>query len=453
MSSSSLTEAPERDAPPGGGRRTFLHLLANTVLANTATGYLWFAVTFWVYTETRNVMASGLIGALYLLLVAVLALPMGMIVDRFRTRRVLLGSAVVTVVTFAGAGVVLFTRADTEVLQLGGPWFWLFAGLVLLGAVCEQIRAIALSTLVTRLLPVPAHARANGLVGAAQGVTLIATSALSGITVAFLGIGWAWALATAATLATLIHLAVIRLADGAPTGASGAATSQAAPRAPADPGGWRLIRGIPGLVPLLAFCMLNNLIAGVYVALLDPYGLNLLPAQWWGLAFGLASTGMVVGGALVARFGLGRRPVRTMLLAVMLMGAVGMVFALRDWWILFVVGIWVYMALMPVVEATEQTVIQRIVAYRVQGRVFGAAMLLESAASPLMAFLVAPLAELVVIPYLESPEGAQAWGWLLGDGESRGIALIFVCAGAAAVILAGAAFRTRAYVLLARSVA
>ena len=42
--------------------RTFAGILVNTALANITTSYLWFALTFWVYLQTRNVIATGVIG-------------------------------------------------------------------------------------------------------------------------------------------------------------------------------------------------------------------------------------------------------------------------------------------------------------------------------------------------------------------------------------------------------
>jgi DHA3 family multidrug efflux protein-like MFS transporter len=83
------------------------------------------------------------------------------------------------------------------------------------------------------------------------------------------------------------------------------------------------------------------------------------------------------GGAVVAAKGLGRNPIRTLLLAVALMGVLGAVFTLRDWWWLYAGGIWLYMMLIPVVESAEQTVIQKVVPFEKQGRVFGAATALE----------------------------------------------------------------------------
>lgn len=37
------------------------------------------------------------------------------------------------------------------------------------------------------------------------------------------------------------------------------------------------------------------------------------------------------------------------------------------------------------------------------------------------------------------------WGWLLGEGETRGIALICLFAGLVMVVAAGLAFLTRSY--------
>nr|WP_317451745.1 hypothetical protein [Microbacterium sp. NIBRBAC000506063] len=118
---------------------------------------------------------------------------------------------------------------------------------------------------------------------------------------------------------------------------------------------------------------------------------------------------------------------------------------IREWWALYLVGIWLYMALVPPVEAAEQTVIQKVVPFTKQGRVFGVAAALESAAAPVTAFLIAPIAEFWVIPYMNTAAGQERWGWLLGEGQARGIALICFFAGLIMVVVALLAFRSRAY--------
>jgi DHA3 family multidrug efflux protein-like MFS transporter len=205
------------------------------------------------------------------------------------------------------------------------------------------------------------------------------------------------------------------------------------------------VRAVTGLFALIVFSTFNNLIGGVYMALMDPYGLELFPVELWGVVLGVTSTGFIIGGLLIAKFGLGRNPIRTMLLLVVLMGVLGAAFTIRDWWWLYAGGILLYMTLIPAVEAAEQTVIQKVVPFRTQGRVFGFAQAFEAAAAPVTAFLIAPIAQFWIIPFMDSREGRQAWGWLLGDGEARGIALVFLVAGVIMIIAALLAFLTRSY--------
>jgi DHA3 family multidrug efflux protein-like MFS transporter len=42
--------------------KAFNQLVINTLLASVTNNFLWFALTFWVYLETRSVVASSVIG-------------------------------------------------------------------------------------------------------------------------------------------------------------------------------------------------------------------------------------------------------------------------------------------------------------------------------------------------------------------------------------------------------
>ncbi|MFC9917033.1 MFS transporter [Agromyces binzhouensis] len=425
--------------------RTFLQVLVNTALANVTTSFLWFALTFWVYLETRSVLATGIIGGVYMLLIAFFAMLFGTIVDRHRKIQVMRFSSLVTLGSFVVAGGIYLLQPESALVDLGGPWFWAFAGIILFGSVIEHMRNIALSTTVTLLVPVERHANANGLVGTVQGVAFIVTSVFSGLAIGFLGMGWTLAIAVALTLVALVHLLFLRVPEEQPAREAG--------REPIVDlrGSIRAIRVVPGLAALIVFATFNNLIGGLYLALMDPYGLTIFSVEVWGIVLGVTATGFIIGGLVIARFGLGRNPIRTMLLVVVAMGVLGAAFTIREQWWLYAAGIWLYMCLIPVVEAAEQTVIQKVVPFRRQGRVFGFASAVESAAAPITAFLIAPIAEFWIIPYMEDPSGRATWGWLLGDGDARGIALVFVFGGLATIAAALLAFTTRSYRLLSET--
>ena len=218
-------------------------------------------------------------------------------------------------------------------------------------------------------------------------------------------------------------------------------------------GSLRAIRGVPGLMALIWFSCFNNFIGGVFMALLDPYGLTMFSVQVWGVVLGVTSVGFIVGGLVVARRGLGANPLRTLLGVNVILSAGTIAFVLREWPWLFVVGIFGYMCLVPAAEAAEQTIIQRVVPLKRQGRVFGFAMAVETAATPLSTIAMGPIAEFWLIPWVDSPAGEATWGWLLGPGDARGIALVFILSGALLLVVALLAFRTKAYARLSQAYA
>jgi MFS transporter, DHA3 family, multidrug efflux protein len=424
---------------PAERSRTFAAILVNTALANITTSYLWFALTFWVYLETRNVIATGVVGGAYMLLIGLSSISFGTFVDRYRKLSVMRFAAAFTLVMFVLSGVMFLLTPASALLDLARPWFWVFTLVILIGAVVENMRNIALSTTVTILIEPDRRANANGLVGMVQGLMFIVTSLLSGLSVGLLGMGWTIVAALVLTALAFAHLLTLRMPEevrAAATDAHGGFDLR---------GSLAAVLAIAGLFALILFSTFNNFIGGVYMALMDPYGLEMFSVELWGTFLALGSTGFIVSGALIGKFGLGSNPLRTLLIAVVLMGILGAVFTLREWAWLYVAGIWLYLALVPFAEAAEQTVIQQVVPLQRQGRVFGFAMAFESLAAPITSFLIAPIAQFWIIPYARSADGAAQLAPLLGEGTSRGIALVFLIAGIILVIAALLAFLTPVY--------
>jgi DHA3 family multidrug efflux protein-like MFS transporter len=420
--------------------KRFYNVLANTLIANVTTSFLWFGLTFWVYLETRSVLATAIIGGSYMLLIALFSLVFGTIVDHNKKKRVMMASSAITLVTYAIAGVLFLLFPKSSLVDWQSIGFWLFAGIILLGSVIENMRNIALATTVTLLVPKKKHANANGLVGAVQGVAFLVTSVFSGLAIGFLGMGWTLAIAIVLTAVALIHLMFVKIPEK---------TIQHDPELAGKKidikGSISAIKSVPGLPALIVFTTFNNLIGGVFMALMDPYGLTLFSVQWWGVVLGITSTGFIIGGIIIGKFGLGKNPLRTLLLVNIIIGILGMTFTVREWWPLYIIGIFIFMTLIPAAEAAEQTIIQRVVPFKRQGRVFGFAQSIEAAASPITAFLIGPIAQFGLIPFMNTPEGQEQFGWLLGDGQARGIALVFLIAGFIGIVFTLWAFTTRSY--------
>jgi DHA3 family multidrug efflux protein-like MFS transporter len=422
--------------------------LVNTLLANVTTSFLWFALTFWAYVETRSVLATSIIGGSFMLLVAAFGTVFGTLVDRHLKKRIMLGSTLVTLVTFVVAGLLFVAFPEERLVDWTGPVFWVFVVVILVGAVVESMRNIALSTTVTLLVPADERDKANGLVGSVQGLGFMVTSVFSGLAVGLLGMGWTLVIAIGLTALALAHVLSIQIPEVPPTRHADDPKGHVDVR-----GAWQAIQAVPGLLALIFFATFNNLVGGVFMALMDPYGLTLFSVEAWGIVLGVTSVGFIIGGAWVAKFGLGATPLRSLLLTNVVVAGIGMFFTIREVWWLYAGGILLYMCLIPIAEAAEQTILQRVVPYRSQGRVFGFAQSVEAAASPISAFLIGPLAQFWLIPYLATDEGAMRFAWLLGTGETRGIALIFLLAGALMLVAVLIAFASPPYRLLSRAYA
>jgi DHA3 family multidrug efflux protein-like MFS transporter len=438
---------PERD--PIEPRRTpavFRHLLANTLMTGVTSSFLWFALTFWVYLETRSVVATGVIGGAFSISSAVLGPVFGTFVDRHRKHTALVLTTAVSVACFAVATTVFVAVDSGGLLRLRSPWFWVLVAATLLGSVAGQMRGIVLSTCVTLLVPDAQRDRANGMVGTVTGVSFAITSVFSGLVIGTLGMGWAYYLSLALTVAALVHVLTIRIDEPDP---EPIATGTARQPAVDVRSALEAIRAVPGLRMLILLAAFNNLLAGVFMALMDAYGLELVSVEAWGLLWGGISLAFIAGGLYVARFGLGPSPLRVVLAGNLVNWTVCSLFAVRSSIVLVGIGMVVWLSLIPVIEAAEQTILQRAIPYERQGRVFGFAQLVENAASPLTAFLMAPVAEAVFMPLMTDGRGADLIGGWFGTGPDRGIALMFTRAGIIGVAVTAAAWTSRSYRRLA----
>ncbi len=441
---SEVVDTAAAPAEPTSGERVFRRLLVNTLVSGVTSSFLWFALTFWAFLETRSVVVTGVIGAAYGLSAALLGPVFGTYVDRHRKLPAMMLSTLIASVCF-GTATLVFVVVDAEhLLNLGRPWFWVLVAVSLCGSVAGQLRSIALSTCVTMLVPEERRDRANGMVGTVTGVSFAITSVFSGLVVGNLGMGWALYIAFALTLVALAHLRTIHIDEPEPAPDTTGSRGHVDVRGAID-----AIRAVPGLALLIALAAFNNLLLGVFMALMDAYGLSLVSVETWGFLWGIISLAFIAGGLIVAKVGLGRSPVRVVLLGNLVNWAICATFTLRTSVVLLTIGTFVWLLLIPIIEAAEQTVLQRAIPFERQGRVFGFAQLVENAASPITALMIGPLAQGVVMPTMTDGAGADAIGEWFGTGPERGIALIFTVSGLIGIAVTLIARASRSYRRLA----
>lgn len=419
--------------------RLFYQLLANTLLSSVTNFTVWFGLTFFVFLETRSVFATSIISGLYLVAVSVSGFWFGSLVDRHRKKHVMLLSSVTSLVIYSiGFGVYQLAPADAF-KRPDSVTLWVLVVLLLAGVSMGNLRNIALPTLVTILIPEERRDRANGLVGTTSGLSFLIVFVISGLLVGLGGMFWVLLLAVALTGATIVHLLALRVPEKA------TAHSAENPHRIDIRGTLQAIGAVPGLFALLLFTTFNNFLAGVFMALMDPYGLSLVSVEVWGLLWGVLSLGGICGGLLISRFGLGRNPLRSLFGANLVAWAICSVMMIQASILLLMVGMFIYLCVLPAIEAAEHTILQKVVPHERQGRVFGFAQSMEQAAAPLTAFLIGPLAQFVFIPFMTTGAGVDLLGGWFGTGADRGIALVFTITGMIGLAMTLFAMRTRFY--------
>src|SRR5512145_2130951 len=128
--------------------KTFHAILANSLIAFVVNNFVWFAVTFWVFLETKSVIVTSVMAGIFTLTVAFSGFLLGSLVDRYPKKNVMLLSSLASLGLYALAGFIFATTPLEMFTDASSIRLWIFIVLALVGAIGGNLRAIALSTLV-----------------------------------------------------------------------------------------------------------------------------------------------------------------------------------------------------------------------------------------------------------------------------------------------------------------
>jgi DHA3 family multidrug efflux protein-like MFS transporter len=429
--------------------KTFYRLLGVALLVATTNNFVWFALTFWAYLTTRSVISTSVMGGIFLVLTAVSGFWFGSMVDHHKKKHAMLGSSVATLVLFL-IGLAIFEATPASTFASVSSFrLWLFVVILLSGTLAGAIYNIAIPTLVAFIVPEDRRDKANGMFGTTIGIAFGLTSVASGVSLAFGGMRFVLAAAAVATLIAIVLLALLPIPEEGVVHAAGPAAPAAPDKRIDIAGTIKAVRAVPGLFALIFFTTFNNFLGGVFMALMDAYGLSLVSVEVWGALWGILSLSFILGGLYISKKGLGANPLRILFRNNIITWTVCIFFTIQPSITLLTVGTFIWMFFVPFIEAIEQTIFQKVVPPDRLGRVFGFAHSIEQAASPVTAFMIGPVAQWVFIPFMTTGAGVELIGRWFGTGVGRGIALVFMTAGAVGLAVTLVARRSKAYQLLA----
>ena len=133
-----------------------------------------------------------------------------------------------------------------------------------------------MTTLITFLFSGDERAKANGKVGAINGLSFGITSIASGLVIGFLGMKWVLIASVVLTIVALLHLFTVPCPEEKSREAE-----EKKPMKMDFRGTLKLVRSVPGYIWLIFLVTFNNFLGGVFMALMDAYGLSLVSVQVW----------------------------------------------------------------------------------------------------------------------------------------------------------------------------
>jgi DHA3 family macrolide efflux protein-like MFS transporter len=193
---------------------------------------------------------------------------------------------------------------------------------------------------------------------------------------------------------------------------------------------------------LLYYAMVNFLLNATAV-LSTPMILAVHSAAVLGSIQTSLGVGMLAGGILMSTWGgpkTGRIP---KVIGFITLAVIGLVIAgLRSNPLFPGIGFFILMFFVPIASGTSMAIWQTKVPAQIQGRVFSVRAMISQSMMPLAFMISGPLADTVFEPLMRQGGGlANTFiGSWLGIGPGRGIGLMFVVAGLAAMFVSGLAF-------------
>lgn len=402
----------------GGDWRSFGLLWLGQVVSLFGSGLTGFGLGVWVFERTGSVSDFTLIFVFGMLPGLLLGPVIGALVDRWDRRWVMIISdAVAAAATLA---LVALLRADA--LQL-----WQLYVIVAVGAASMTVQNPAFAATVPLLIPKKHLGRASGMMQLGPAASRILAPLAAGALMPFIGLPGIIAIDLSTFVFAALTLLLIRIPK-VQTAPRGRMTWSGLLREAGY--GWTYIRERAGLVDLLAFFAVINLLFSLSQVLTTPLVLSFSGTRQLGLVLALGSAGMLVGSLVMSAWGGTERKMGTILGFTPLLGLSFLLIGAAPSIPLIAAGVFLLFFVIPIVNAADQAIWQTKVEPAVQGRVFAMAQLLSQFTAPIAFLAAGPLADRVFEPLLRSGGAlAGSVGAVIGSGPGRGIGLQFLLMG------------------------
>jgi len=407
--------------PSRKAMRDFLAIWAGQVISLFGSSLTSFSLGVWVYQRTGMATKFALMG-FFSSFPAILFSPVaGALVDRWDRRWAMILS------DFGSALTVLFLAALLFMghLQLSS----IYAALVV-SSLFTAFQWPAYSAITALLVPKDQLGRASGIEQSGQAASQLLAPAAAGFLLAAIRIEGVMLIDIATYAASLLILLWVRVPRlSAPLGEKPEESRLFAQIRV----GWRFVVERPGLLALLFYLAMINLLAGFNLALATPLVLSMASPAALGIVLSVASAGLLAGGFVMSVHGGPRRRMHGVLGFGLLYGVGFLLVGLGRSIAAIAAASFLLMLSVPLINGCSQAIWQSKVPPRLQGRVFAVRRMIAQATLPVAFLIAGPLADWVFQPLLRRGTLAGPLSRIVGAGNGRGIGLLYVLLGVLAL--------------------
>ena len=406
----------------GSWSRTLLPIAAGQAVSLLGSGLSEFAISLWVYQQTRSITQFAFVLLFRTLPVIALAPLAGVLADRWDRRRLMIVS---------DTGSALCVLALAALFVTGALQVWQVCLLTALSAGFGALQAPAYFAAIASLVPEQELGRVNGWIQLSQGVAEILVPLLAAALLTALPIPGILVIDVATFLVALATLSGARFPLPATAGlqVKGDALGFFVE-------GLQVLRRRADLKRLLVFQAAFAFLSGMLSPLLIPLFTGLTSVQGMGLVLTVAGGGFLLGSLLLSLRG-GRWSYHaTIVVGSGLFGlaliAAGLVPNIA--W----VGAFAFVAhfIVPWVNGSSQALWQSQVDDSVQGRLQAVRQVVTRGLQPLALIVAGLAADQIFEPALVAGGSlVHSVGGLIGVGPGRGAGLLVACIGAATALL------------------
>lgn len=407
------------------GMNAFYALLAGQFISTIGSAITRFGLSVWVFTQTSSASAYTLLIFFATFSVGCGALIAGPLVDRWDRRRVMMVSDAMAAFSTSVIAVMYFAN----MLEL-----WHMYAAVCVNGVASAFSRPAMDASIPLLVPKDGLTQASGLSQMTGAVEMILSSAVAGFIVGTFGLGVVFII-DFVTFGINIFL-VMRSAIPQP---QRDAARQASTNIWQDfIVGINYMRLRPLLLYLLGlFSITMFLLPGVAYSLITPLVLTFATEEVLGLIMSGFGMGSLVGGMMIALWG-NRRRMSGILVGMTTAGLAAVLISLQENALLIGVGMFITGISFVFIMGLSRVIWQMKVASDVLGRIFSLQLAVGVGAQSIGALVAGALADRIFEPLLMS-DGAlgTSLGALIGTGEGRGMAFMFMLMGVIQLVIAG----------------